>query len=189
MRILMLGNSFTYANDMPGTLAALTGGEVVHHTRGGARLSEQLDPGTELGERTRAALEREQWDFVVLQEMSCGPITGEEEFRASLRALCPRIRRAGAAPVLFATWAYRGDCPRLGELGMSREEMFSRLWRSCRRAAEENGALLAPAGARFWERGEGWELYAPDGYHPSPEGSRLAAETIAAVLLAHPRKL
>ena len=29
MRILMLGNSFTTANDLPGQLAALTGAEVV----------------------------------------------------------------------------------------------------------------------------------------------------------------
>ena len=33
MRILMLGNSFTSANDMPATLAGLTGAEVVHHTQ------------------------------------------------------------------------------------------------------------------------------------------------------------
>lgn len=46
MRILMLGNSFTTANDLPGRLAALTGAEVVCHTRGGARLSEHLNPGT-----------------------------------------------------------------------------------------------------------------------------------------------
>ena len=32
MRILMLGNSFTFTNDMPQMLADLTGAEVVHHT-------------------------------------------------------------------------------------------------------------------------------------------------------------
>ena len=49
MRILMLGNSFTFTNNMPQMLAELTGAEVVHHTRGGARLSEQLNPNTRLG--------------------------------------------------------------------------------------------------------------------------------------------
>lgn len=44
MRILMLGNSYTFTNNMPSTLAKLTGAEVVQHTRGGARLSEQLNP-------------------------------------------------------------------------------------------------------------------------------------------------
>ena len=73
MRILMLGNSFTFTNNMPQMLAGLTGAEVVHHTRGGARLSEQLNPNTRLGSQTQAALQKEKWDYVVLQEMSHGP--------------------------------------------------------------------------------------------------------------------
>ena len=48
MRILMLGNSLTSANDMPRTLAQLTGAEVIHHTRA-ARASEHLNPATRLG--------------------------------------------------------------------------------------------------------------------------------------------
>ena len=66
MRILMLGNSFTFANDMPAMLAELTGAEVVHHTRGGARLAEQLNPKTKTGSKTQAALENELWDYGVL---------------------------------------------------------------------------------------------------------------------------
>ncbi len=57
MRILMLGNSLTSANHMPQTLAGLTGAEVISHTRGGARLSEQLNPKTRLGALTQAALD------------------------------------------------------------------------------------------------------------------------------------
>ena len=49
MRILMLGNSFIFTNNMPQMLANLTGAKVVHHTRGGARLSEQLNPNTDPG--------------------------------------------------------------------------------------------------------------------------------------------
>lgn len=44
MRILMLGNSLTFANDMPRMLAELIDAEVVYHTRGGARLAEHLNP-------------------------------------------------------------------------------------------------------------------------------------------------
>ena len=39
MRILMLGNSFTFTNNMPQMPAGLTGAQVVHHTRGGAKLA------------------------------------------------------------------------------------------------------------------------------------------------------
>ena len=58
MRILMLGNSLTSAQDMPDILAELTGAEVVCHTRGGARLSEHLNPNTRLGARTQGHLQR-----------------------------------------------------------------------------------------------------------------------------------
>jgi hypothetical protein len=46
-------------------------------------------------------------------------------------------------------------------------------------AAKENGALLAEAGERFHKayRG-GEEVFAQDGSHPSPLGSRIAAEAI-----------
>ena len=52
----MLGNSFTFANHMPDILARLTGAEVVHHTRGGARLAEQLNEKTRMGKLTQSAL-------------------------------------------------------------------------------------------------------------------------------------
>ena len=106
MRILMLGNSFTAANDLPQRLAQLTGAEVMAHTRGGARLAEQLNPQTKLGARTLAALEGEPWDFVVLQEMSHGPISSPQSFFNNVKRLCEWIRAKGATPVLFATWAY-----------------------------------------------------------------------------------
>ena len=54
MRILMLGNSFIFTNNIPQMLANLTGAEVIHHIRGGARLSEQLNPSTRLGGQTQA---------------------------------------------------------------------------------------------------------------------------------------
>ena len=96
MRILMLGNSFTFTNNMPQMLADLTGAEVIHHTRGGARLSEQLNPSTRLGSQTQAALQTEKWDYVVLQEMSHGPITSPKSFFSSVEQLCGQIRANGA---------------------------------------------------------------------------------------------
>ena len=64
MRILMLGNSFTAANDLPQRLAQLTRAEVMAHTRGGARLAEQLNPRTKLGAKTKAALEGEPLSLI-----------------------------------------------------------------------------------------------------------------------------
>ena len=185
MRILMLGNSLTSANQMPRMLARLTGGEVVSHTRGGARLSEHLNPGTRLGVRTQAALLSQRWEYVVLQEMSHGPVTAPRSFFSSVERLCGQIRESGAVPVLYATWAYQKGGARLAAKGWDYDAMARGLSRAYHAAARDNGALIADVGRRFYERPDAGELYAADGVHPSELGSRVAAETIAAAIRNH----
>ena len=182
MWILMLGNSFTFTNHMPQMLADLTGAEVVYHTRGGARLSEQLNPNTRLGSQTQAALRNEQWDYVVLQEMSHGPITAPKSFFSSVEQLCRQIRSNGAVPILFATWAYQRGGAKLTDKGWDYDEMARKLSEAYHKAAQENDALVADVGRQFYQLADTQALYAADGVHPSELGSRIAAETIAAVI-------
>lgn len=180
MRILMLGNSFTYFNDMDRILAKLLDAEVVAHTRGGAYLAEQLDETTELGMKTAKALAEEQWDYVVLQEYSNGPFLKAEQFFLSVKALCEKIRKNGAKPLLYATWAYHADAPKMADAGMKREEMFDALYEAYHKAAQDNDALIADVGEAFREVSVSTELYdAQDRYHPNLEGSTLAARVIA----------
>ena len=188
MRILMLGNSFTFTNHMPWMLAELTGGEVVHHTRGGARLSEHLNPRTKLGAQTQAALRDEHWDYVVLQEMSHGPITSPKSFVSSVEQLCGLIRQNGAVPILYATWAYRKGGDKLTAKGWDYDEMARKLQDAYRTAVRENHALIADVGQRFYDLSDTHDLYAADGVHPNAYGSRIAAETIAAVIQEHKEK-
>lgn len=183
MRILMLGNSFTFTHDLPRLLAGLTGAQVVHHTRGGARLAEHLNPNTRLGALTQAALKEQRWDYVVLQEMSHGPLTAPRSFFASTAQLCGQIRENGAVPVLYATWAYQKGGARLAAKGWDYDEMARGLAEAYRRAARENDALLAEVGQRFYELAGSRALYAADGVHPSEEGARLAAAVLAEVIL------
>lgn len=185
MRILMLGNSFTYFNDLPDLLAALTGWEVASHTRGGAYLSEHLDPDAELGCKTLPALQNERWDYVVLQEQSRGPYERREEFLSSVRALCPLIRAAGAVPVLYATWAYRDHSERLAGTGITYTQMLDALYSGYHAAAKENGALVADVGMAFAAVKDKLDLYVSDDYHPSQTGSLLAAMTIEKCIRAH----
>ena len=185
MRILMLGNSFTSTNALPQRVAQLTGAEVVHHTRGGARLSEQLNPKTKLGGETQAALANEQWDYVVLQEMSHGPITSPKSFFSSVEKLCGQIRKNGAVPILYATWAYQKGGKKLEAKGWDYEKMAQRLSEAYHRAATENHALIADVGRRFWKLSDTQNLYAPDGVHPNEQGTCIAAETLAEVILQH----
>ena len=82
MKVLMLGNSFTFFHDMPGILASLLNAEVDSVTRGGAYLYQHIDPSDELCTITHKLLTEEKWDYVVLQDQSQGPITHPEEFAA-----------------------------------------------------------------------------------------------------------
>ena len=188
MRILMLGNSFIFTNNIPQRLADLTGAQVIHHTRGGARLSEHPNPNTRLGSQTQAALRNEQWDYVVLQEMSHGPITAPKSFFASVEQLCRQIRANGAAPILFATWAYQRGGAKLTDKGWDYDEMARALSEAYHRAAQENNALIADVGRRFYEWSVPQDLYAADGVHPSELGSHIAAEAIAAVIWQHEKE-
>jgi len=182
MRILMLGNSFTFANDMPDMLSELLNAEVVHHTRGGAHLAEQLNPETEMGAKTQTALEQETWDYVVLQEYSTGPITNRMQFMDSAEKLCALIRSNGATPVLYATWAFKRGGVKLQESGLDYEDMYHSLYDAYHEAGKKNGMSVADVGKRFYELSAQENLYAHDDYHPNRAGSQLAAETIAAVI-------
>ena len=179
MRILLLGNSFTYYHDMPAMLSALSGWEVVAHTRGGAWLDEHLDPALELGAKTLPALQNERWDYVVLQEHSKGPIVDQPRYLRSVEVLCRLAREAGAKPVIYASWAYKEDSPKLATMSMSYPAMDAALHASCLEAARANQALMADVGSAFTSTRHLLELYEPaDDYHPTREGSLLIAYTL-----------
>ena len=121
MRILFLGNSFTFFNDLPDMVAEILNAEVGRNLRGGAYLSQHLDEADELCPITRKLLTEETWDYVVLQDQSRGPIEHSEDFRRAVDALCPMIRAAGAKPILYETWAYEEGTERLASTGMTFE--------------------------------------------------------------------
>ena len=184
MRILFLGNSFTFFNDLPALVAELLGAEVERNLRGGAYLFQHLDPEDELCPRTRELLTGQTWDYVVLQDQSRGPITHPEEFQRTVATLCPMIRAAGGKPILYETWAYEEGTEKLASTGMTFESMQQALTEGYRAAAQANNALLAPVGQAFAAARHITKLYNADSFHPSEAGSRLAAETIAAVIRA-----
>lgn len=189
MRILMLGNSFTSANNLPQLIAKRTGAEVVAHTRGGARLKEHLNPNTKMGAKTLAALKEEPWDFVILQEMSNGPITSKESFRDSAGDLCDLIWSLGAKPVFYVTWAYQKDCAKLVKLGLSYDEMYEQMHESYYEVAKENKALIADVGTAFYQNSSDTPIYADDGCHPSAVGSEIAADVISEIIRNNYRQL
>ncbi len=188
MRVLMLGNSYTFYHDMPNMLADVLSCEVIAYTRGGARLSEQLNSNTQMGAKTQRALREEKWDYVVLQEMSNGPITAKESFFNSVSALCEQIKQNGAVPVLYATWAYEKNSEQMATMNCDYDQMYQMLYDVYHEAANKNHALVADVGKVFYELADTTELYMSDGSHPTKYGSQIAAETIAKVILEHSKR-
>lgn len=183
MKVLMLGNSFTYYHDMPRMLAQMLGAEVDSVTRGGAFLHEMLDSTDDLHAQVMDAIRRQKWDYIVLQEQSSTPMLRPKLYQASVKSLCDIIRENGAKPVIYASWAYREGSNKLLFTGRTYDEMDPAMYESCHRAAADNGALVADVGKAFTALRQWVDLYEKvDDYHPSEAGSVVAAHVIAEVL-------
>lgn len=172
--VLFIGNSLTYANDLPEMVQALAraSGETL-------RVGMEANPDWSLEDHWNGGDARSQirggWDVVVLQQ---GP-SSLPESRALLieyaRRFAGEIRAAGARPALYAVWPSR-----------DRSGDFNRASESYRLAAEEVDGLLLPAGEAWraaWRADPDLPLYAADGVHPSEAGTYAAALVIYARLL------
>lgn len=184
-RVLFVGNSFTYYNNVPAMLEALgrdAGFEIA--TRmivfGGATLQGHWDAG----EAPRSIREG-HWDYVVLQEQSSlgvpflvngiPRITDSAKFHAAARLFDGEIKKAGARTVFLLTWSAKTAPDEQAALDYAHMTI-----------AKELGAMVAPVGDAWRKAGEErpkLDLYFADGSHPGPAGSYLAASVLYATLL------
>jgi lysophospholipase L1-like esterase len=174
LRVLFVGNSLTDTNDLPAVVATLARGlgtEIEYETiaPGGTSLEDHWNAG-----RVPAAIASGRWDAVVMQQ---GP-SALPESQANLREWAERLaalaREHGTRPALLTVWP---EDYRSGALG----DVIA----SYANAATAAGAELYPAGAAWqaaWSRAPGLPLYGPDGFHPSPLGTYLAALVVCAGL-------
>lgn len=178
-RVLLVGNSLTYFNDLPGMVRSLAASanlrwEVHSFTIGGASLDDHMANGT-----APRLLADEQWDFVVLQQ---GPSTLAES-RTNLRqgtaAFRPLVEKAGGRVALYEVW------PDSTWSASRFVADFDRVRDSYALAARDVTGLFLPAGEAWrsaWQSNPQFRFYGDDGFHPSAEGSYLAALTIVAGL-------
>ncbi len=176
-RILFIGNSLTYSNELPGMVCALA------RSAGRPVTCESVakpDYGLEehWNEReARQAIAR-GWDVVVLQQ---GPSALPESRRLLVnytRRFDAEIKKAGARTALFMVWPSR-----------SRRGDFPGVRQSYAAAAKEVKGLLMPAGEAWraaWAANPELALYGPDGFHPSPTGTYLSALVIYEQIFASP---
>lgn len=117
------------------------------------------------------------FDIAVVMDCSQCPIHPalKAVFQDYAKKNVDSIRKHGAEPVLFMSWAY-ADKP----------EMTAELAEAYTSAGNAHNTLVIPAGLAFARSRKGkpeLELYAADKRHPSPAGSYLAAATTYAVLM------
>lgn len=190
-RILFVGNSFTFFNDMPAMVQNLCNyrRDCVHAVTlayGGYYLEQYLEPETEAASRLTSLLTGAQWDYVALQEQSCCPAVETERFYRAAERLCTRVRQTGTEPVFYETWAYRNRFGHRKNLALDYETFAERQFAAYEQAAQDNHARCVRAG-RCFDAAARDGLYdrlisAGDDYHPTLAGSYLAAVCFARFL-------
>ena len=164
VRVLFIGNSYTYGNDLPELVAQLMVAKGIRFgyesvTAGGATLQKQWEEG-----KAVAAIRRKSWDFIILQEQSTRPISNRDAFFQYARLLDTEIRKTNAKTLFYATWAAK----------KSSDEQ-PKLTEAYQMIGKELGGLVAPVG-EVWKLAlsDSLSLHSTDGRHPNMAGSYLA---------------
>jgi hypothetical protein len=173
--VLFIGNSFTARNDLPGLIAALAAaaGKPFRHQlvqAGGASLRAHWNAG-----HATRLIESGRFDAVVLQEQSTLPVKNAARMHENVRLFDGVIRAAGAATVLYMTWARRGEPAAQTAI----TEAYTQI-------GQELGATVVPVGtawARFLRTHDSPILHDRDGSHPSRAGTYFAACVFHGALL------
>ncbi len=165
-KILFVGNSHTYFNDMPQMVQELfTCTEepvfITMLTHGGMTLDWHFHQ-----EQTRFNILYGEYDYIVLQQ-AAHPFDGYQALSDGVSAIQGLSKGMSSQFVLYMTWAEKAHPENQPEMS----EAYLRVSR-------EQGTKLAPVGEiwqQFRKEFPQWELYFRDGAHASPLGSFLAA--------------
>jgi hypothetical protein len=164
LRILFIGNSLTYANDLPATVQRLGRSDpsravvVSSVAFGNYSLEDHWNQGD-----AQRAIASARWDFVVMQQ---GP-SALPESRVLLIDYATRfageIRKIGGRPAMYMVWP-----------GLDREAEWSAVSASYAAAAVAVNGLLLPAGEALRAvraASPSMPLFEGDGFHPSEAGT------------------
>jgi hypothetical protein len=167
-RVLFIGNSLTYTNDLPGTVAALAlaGGDTI-------QVQSVVGPNLALIDhvagRTNAVavIKSGQWDYVVLQQGPTPLPLYRDTLILATKWLQPYIQDARARSAQLMVWP-----------SATKRASFDEVRRTNQLAAKAVGGVFLPAGEAWraaWSAGPRIALYGPDGFHPSELGTYLTA--------------
>jgi uncharacterized protein DUF4886 len=178
-RVLFIGNSYTYVNDLPAMVAELAraGGhptETGMAAEGGLTLADHVKSAA-----TQAKLGSLKWDVVVLQEQSQIPSVAQlrtDQMYPAARALVHSVRLGGSRPMFYLTWGHRDGWPENGLPDYAR--MQAEIDQGYLEIGRAIGVAVAPVGiawATVVSRNAAPGLWQDDGSHPTVAGTYLAA--------------
>lgn len=176
--VLFVGNSLTYANDLPGTVAAVaaSAGDTIV-------VAMAAEPNVALIDHVHGAsnaldrIARERWELVVLQQGPTPAGVCRDTLVLAAKLLAPAIAKAGGTAALLMAWTSRAD-----------QSWFDDDRISYQAAATAADGIFLPAGEAWraaWRVDAQLQLYGPDGYHPSALGTFLTALEIYERVTGH----
>ena len=173
--VLFIGNSLTYTNNLPLMVEYLTptvNGETMN--AGMIALPNvALDDLWNQGE-ARTALSSGNWDMVVMQQGPSSQPEWQEHLATWVGRFADEARANGVEPAVLMVWPPEGP-----------DATFEAVISSYANAADSASATLFPAGSAWFDLLSSTspiDPYGPDRFHPSVEGTYLAALTVAAHL-------
>lgn len=182
LKILFIGNSYTYNNDLPNQVKAMAmennnypSIEIKLLTPGGAKLQDHLKSSFTLD-----TMRDGKWDIIILQGHGLETLKNPYGFKESAFALIKIAIEADAEVFLFETWSRAEGEPEYSEewSGRSPKNMQNRISSSYADVADETPAIVIPIG-NIWQKFKNdfpnIELYSTDGSHPTLHGSYLTA--------------
>ena len=177
LNVLFVGNSYTYYNNLSHIVSLMSDSTdtkliTKKSTRGGAWLHQHWNE--ERGLRTKTLIQNGNFDTIVFQEYSMGPISEPDSLRKYGKLFADLARSVGAKPYLFLVWAREKVPQYQSELNAPIEVV-----------AKENGMTIIPVG-KGWELARGYRPSAPlfndDGTHPAPLGTFLSAAVVVGTM-------
>lgn len=177
LTILFVGNSLTYANDLPGMVGTVAEAAGYHwSTAVVARPNLALQDHWASG--IASVIRDLEADVVVLQQGPSSLPASRINLLEWTDTLSRAIRSAGGTPALLMVWPE-----------VARYSAFDAVRESYRAAAEHVDGFFIPAGEAFrslHDQHPELEPYGADGFHPSSAGSLAAALTVVRVLSGRP---
>jgi hypothetical protein len=166
-RVLFVGNSLTYTNNLPRTIADLARSidetPLVYRT--------VASPDYALEDHWYSDIESDiregDWQLVVMQQGPSSLLANQEHLRRWSQQLDAVVKAVGARSALYQVW------PSIDYI-MS----FEAVRTSYRNAALNVSGMFIPAGEAWqttWAADSNYAFYSADGFHPSRLGTYMAA--------------